>query len=133
MTDYIFKTHVIVPEETVVEVIGDYMTALLGELGDIDLTDKQINAVATKMDKVAGKQCEGAQVSIQGYKLTGPQVMEIAGELRNYRKIGAIKAFRQYTGSGLKDSKDFIEGFCIGALVQAGPVPAIKFAMAYGR
>ena len=133
MTDYTFKTHVKIPEESVIDILADYQSTLLGELGDLELTDKQINAIATKMDKIAAIVCNDAKASVQGYNLTGPQVMEIAAELRYTRKIGAIKAFRQYTGAGLKDAKDFIDGFCIGPLCKAGAVPAIRFAMAFGR
>ncbi len=42
-------------------------------------------------------------------QLTDAQIEQIKGAVASGRKIEAIKVYREATGSGLKDAKDFIE------------------------
>lgn len=37
------------------------------------------------------------------------QLEEIRAYLLNNQKLGAVKAFKDYTGEGLRDSKDFVD------------------------
>ena len=44
-------------------------------------------------------------------RLSRAEVKKIAEELSSERKIGAIKALREATGWGLKESKDYIDQY----------------------
>jgi hypothetical protein len=56
--------------------------------------------------------------------LSPQQTGEIADALASGNKIGAIKLYRDYTGKGLKEAKDFID-LLVPQLIQKDP---IKFA-----
>lgn len=131
--DYIFTAPVAVPEGTIRAIIAEFMSNVLHEcLGeDIDLEDFQINKLGDKMNAVLTSICEANKVNVDGWFLKRDQVLEVAGELRACRKIGAIKAFRMFTGAGLKEAKDLIDKFCENGR-DAGPVAAIQFTMAFG-
>ncbi len=53
-------------------------------------------------------------------ELTSPQISEITNSLASGNKLGAIKLYRQYTGKGLKEAKDFID-LLVPELIQKDP------------
>jgi len=133
--DYIYSTHVAVPEETIRDICIDLMRNTMHECQgiDMDLDQNQLMLLQHKMDKVIDSMCHSNHVSVDGWHLTNEQVDEITSELHNHRKIPAIKAFRSATGGGLLESKDFICSFCSGSRYEAGPLAAMAFKVAFNR
>lgn len=39
-------------------------------------------------------------------------MVEVMGHIRAGKKVAAIKAYRNHTGLGLKESKAVVDGFC---------------------
>lgn len=113
MNKYRFSTHTSVPEETVQEIISDFSRALTTDLVSL-LTKQQYADVSAKINETISKFCNDCRplVPVENYNLNIIQVLEIAEHLRTYKKIDAIKAFRNHTGAGLVDGKRFIDRFC---------------------
>ncbi len=59
------------------------------------------------------------------------QIQEIAGLLAEGKKIEAIKVYREATGKGLKDAKDFIDAL-IPKLIEQDPEKYDKIAKSGG-
>jgi len=130
---YIYKTHVIVPENTIRQILDDFIQKMQPVMMsmDLNLSLDQMSVLTQKMKAVSALMGEANRVNVDGYTLSNSQVAEIAHELANCRKIGAIKSFRQYTGTGLREAKDMIDSFCIGPRCDAGPVAAVAFQAAF--
>jgi len=133
--DYIYSTHVAVPESTIAKICDDLIRNTLHEcLGlDIELTDKQLYLISEKMHAVAASMVKVNRVSVDGWTLDDDQVNEITQSLHNGHKIAAIKAFRAATGAGLKESKYFIDSFCTGPRKQACQLSGVTFRATFGK
>ncbi len=133
--DYIYSTHVAVPESTIHRICTDLMRNTLHECleQDIDLNERQLLLLGRKMNAVMDSMCRSNRMSVDGWHLSEEQVNEVTQELHSYRKIGAIKAFRKATGAGLRDSKHFIDSFCHGPRKESGPLPAIAFKATFRK
>jgi ribosomal protein L7/L12 len=64
-------------------------------------------------------------------ELTAEQTQRIAAALAEGRKIEAIKLYREVTGEGLKESKEFIDAL-VPKLVAQDPVKYAKAAQGGG-
>ena len=133
--DYIYSTHVAVPESAIHQICTDLLRNTIHECAgeDIDLTQHQLMLLSRKMNAVMDSMCQSNRVSIDGWRLEDKQIYEIANELHNGRKIGAIKAFRSATGAGLKEAKHFIDSFCVGRNRESGPVSAVAFQATFAK
>ena len=127
---YGFQSTIIVPDKVVRQIIDDYrkrIGAMMEQTVDPDIED-----LIQAMDLVADAIANDERVSVGGYHLDDKHITGIARLLQNGEKINAIKEFRFATGAGLKDAKDFIDGFCINRR-HAGPTAALQFRNAFGR
>lgn len=133
--DYIYSTHVAVPENTIRNICTDLMRNTVHECMGIDmnLDQHQLALLGRKMNGIIDSMCKANRISVDGWHLEQDQVNEIAQELHNGRKIGAIKAFRSVTGSDLKTAKDLIDSFCNGRRKESGPLSAVVFQATFGR
>ncbi len=135
--DYIYRTHVAVPESTIRQICTDLMRNTIHECSgqDIDLTQVQLKLLGQKMNAVTDSMCHSNRisVSVEGWRLDSNQVSEITAELHDYRKIGAVRAFRVATGAGLKEGKHFIDSFCHGPRKESGPPSAMAFQMSFSK
>lgn len=133
--DYIYNTHVAVPESTIRDICTDLLRNTMNECSgeDMDIDERQLTLLGHKMHEIIESMCRSNRISIDGWHLDNNQVHEIANELHNHRKIGAIKAFRTATGAGLKESKHFIDSFCTGPRHEAGPLSAVVFQASFGK
>jgi len=133
--NYIFRTHTAVPESTIRQILDDFilkMTPIMMDM-DLDLTAAKMVILERKMQIVAHTMGEANRIKVDGFELSLSQVAEISEELSQFRKIGAIKAFRQYTRTGLREAKDMIDSFCTGPRCEAGPMAAVAFQCAFGK
>ena len=134
---YTYTTTTVVPEAVVREICRELTNntihGLLSE--EMDLSDEQILLIKQDMVRISASMCKDSRPSVDGWELNRNQVAEIVYELTNYRRIGAIKAFRSFTGAGLRHAKEFIDKFCAdpGALckINSGPKAAVKFQAAF--
>ena len=133
--DYIYSTHVVVPESTIRQICTDLLRNTLHECSgeDMDLNESQLMLLGRKMNEVIDSMCHSNRISVDGWHLDENQVHEITSELHNHKKIAAIKAFRAATGAGLKEAKNLIDSFCNGPFKESGPVSAIAFQVTFGK
>lgn len=133
--DYIYATHVAVPEPTVREICTDLLRNTLHECAgeDIALNQGQLMLLGRKMNDIMDSMCRANRVTAEGWDLTSDQVKEIASELHEYRKIGAIKALRSATGADLKEAKELIDTFCHGPSKKPGPLAAMAFEVTFKK
>jgi ribosomal protein L7/L12 len=133
--DYIYNTHVAVPEHTIRKICNDLINNTMHEcLGiDINMNGDQLRMLREKMDAIRNSICADNHVSCDGWELNSEQILEVFTELKGYKKIGAIKAFRSATGCGLREGKEFIDGFCTGARNESGPMAAMNFKIAFNE
>ncbi|MFD8423156.1 ribosomal protein L7/L12 [Streptomyces sp. NPDC059466] len=68
--------------------------------GRLGRTDRKIARVERKLDLI---------LDHLGVRETEPELEQVAALVRDGRKIEAIKAYRQFTGAGLKEAKDAVE------------------------
>ncbi|MFG2476684.1 ribosomal protein L7/L12 [Streptomyces fagopyri] len=68
--------------------------------GRLGRTDRRIARVERKLDLILG------HLGIQEHE---PELEQVAALVRDGRKIQAIKAYREFTGVGLKEAKDAVE------------------------
>lgn len=64
-------------------------------------------AALTRMDAKLDLLLKQANIKYDPYRNIAPEIVEA---VRSGRKIMAIKLYRQSSGAGLKESKDFVEG-----------------------
>lgn len=133
--DYIYTTHVAVPESAIRKICTDLLRNTLHECAgeDIDMNQGQLMLLGRKMNGIMDSMCRANRVTVEGWDLTNDQIKEIASELHEYRKIGAIKAFRSATDTGLKEAKDLIDVFCHGPRKDSGPLAALAFEVAFKK
>jgi hypothetical protein len=134
--EYIYTTTVAVPEETIRTICTNLKrNTMHGMLGmDIHLDDEQLYLMEKKMDAVIDSMCDSSRITVDGWHLTDANVLEIASFLRDCQKIAAIKAFRSFTGAGLREAKEFIDKFCtFQSNKQSCPLASMKFRVAFGR
>ena len=133
--DYIYSTHVAVPERIVREICTDLLRNTMHDCAgeDIDLSGEQLMLLDRKMNDVMESMCKANRTTVDGWHLAPDQVREIASELDACRKIGAIKAFRAATGAGLREAKDLINIFCHGHRHESGPLAGQAFRVAFGN
>ena len=80
------------------------LIALMGaRLNDIRGRTAALARIDAKLDLLLKQ----ANIKYDPYRNIAPDVVEA---VRAGRKITAIKIYRQSTGAGLKESKDFVEG-----------------------
>jgi ribosomal protein L7/L12 len=136
MADYIFKTHVTVSADILETILTDYRNRVIEDLildDTLEFSDYESVQIVGLMEKVAAAMVDSNQTSVDGWTLTSNEIAEIADHLRNFKRIDAIKTFRQATGAGLKDGKDFIDSFCAGDNNTPGPVAASRLAEAFNK
>ncbi|MEU1528238.1 ribosomal protein L7/L12 [Streptomyces fagopyri] len=68
--------------------------------GRLGRTDRRIARVERKLDLILGH---------LGIQENEPELEQVAALARDGRKIQAIKAYREFTGVGLKEAKDAVE------------------------
>lgn len=121
----LFQANVAVPKHIIDQIGQNIKSKLVHELAlkldefqmsEIDLmnVENTLNGVIWAVANAENKTCEG-------WSLSKEQANDIAHQLRQDRKIMAIKRFREATGAGLADSKYFIDKFGLGE------VAAIEF------
>ncbi|MFJ8005700.1 ribosomal protein L7/L12 [Streptomyces fagopyri] len=68
--------------------------------GRLGRADRRIARVERKLDLILGH---------LGIQENEPELEQVAALARDGRKIQAIKAYREFTGVGLKEAKDAVE------------------------
>ncbi len=133
--DYIYATHVAVPESAIRKICTDLLRNTLHECAgeDIDMSQGQLMLLGRKMNDIMDSMCRANRVTVEGWDLAPDQIKEIASELQEYRKIGAIKAFRSATGAGFEEAKDLIDVFCHGPNRKPGPLAALAFEVTFKK
>lgn len=110
---FTFKTEIVIPESAV-NVIGLQVKKTFLELLPQDTPESLIYEYAMLLNQAIGK-CVGSPLRSEGWSLDAEAVFKIAKHLRDRKRIDAIRTFREYTGSGLKEGKNFIDNFGTGS------------------
>ena len=133
---YTYTTVSDIPERLILRIAEDLQIKFLSAMTDTDSdmwSNEQMRLIGDKMNIAIKSLCNDTHINVDGWLLTDSQINEIAAELRECRKIGAIKAVRTFTGSGLTEAKELIEKFYISPRNDSGPMSALNFIAAFGR
>lgn len=115
----LFQANVAVPAHIVEQIGSGIKQLLIKTLASRGLKDDRfdeltIHEISMTMNDVVDAYAARQEKSCEGWTLTKDQAELVAFELRNDRKIMAIKQFRTATGAGLRDSKLFLDKFGLG-------------------
>ncbi|MCX4576369.1 ribosomal protein L7/L12 [Streptomyces sp. NBC_01571] len=87
-------------------ILGFFVLAMIvfasyaGMDGRLGRTDRRIARVERKLDLI---------LDHLGIQQAEPELEQVVALVRDGRKIQAIKAYREFTGVGLKEAKDAVE------------------------
>lgn len=110
----LFDTKVSVPKHILLH-IGEEIRHMFMRSLEADprfeMMRDDLQVINNKMENAITAFAISQEKSCEGWTLEKHQAERIANEIRNYRKIMAIKEFRAATGAGLKEAKYFLDKF----------------------
>lgn len=120
-----FETRVSVPKH-IVEKIGLEIRErfMRGIYEETHLSSRDIGQIDEILQSVILKYSSNQEKSCDGYSLTKDDAEIIANEMKQNRKLMAVKEFRRATGAGLREAKSFLEKFGVQGI---GETAAIEF------
>jgi ribosomal protein L7/L12 len=110
-----FKTTVVVTPDAIRQIREKVVDHAMKSLILRDFETDSLDTIEQILRQAFGSIVQNNKpISHTDVNLSDKEVTEIAKFLKDGKKIYAIKAFRQATGKGLKDTKDFIDNFGVG-------------------
>jgi ribosomal protein L7/L12 len=118
---YTFSTFVSVPDSVIRQLSGDVVSRLMkileseGEFNDVQRASIEHSLYNAFLTLISDQSDKEAASSVDGFHLTNLQILEVAGYLKEGAFVDAVRAFRSYSGCGLREAKEFIERFDRGS------------------
>lgn len=115
----LFNTNVSVPKHVIQQIGNEIKNTLMRDLHidpRFETLHDDLQVINDKLANAIYSFAISQEKSCEGWSLEKHQAERVANELRNNRKIMAIKEFRTYTGAGLRDSKLFLDKFGMGEI-----------------